>query len=197
MTPLTLKAFFADDDTQPIFDSCEPGAAEAAIRGAIKRAEKDAWPGLEKTCGELADRFFDVRLEKVLADGWGRLVDFAECLKRSRAAPQEVCRCHLLEHEIDADYEPRIEVVSDGVKVVARIPLRIGLSATIEGLELELRAGEIVAVCAGEISAEASFSIKGKTLIKRSSGPFPLPGRLDFRAGAAAPVAAEGEKVAA
>ena len=179
--PITLKAFFCDDAERPIVDCLDADEVMKAAREAAGELPRAVVPGFRKAFGGALDGLFEPRLDDILGRSWGKLQAVQEAVKATREDAAALAVIPLLDHRITSTHAPHIDLVW-GEKSLCRLAFSIALALELRGVELEVRQGRISALTSGHCLGEGVFGMAGQTLIKRSTPPLHLPGRLVFRA---------------
>jgi hypothetical protein len=131
-----------------------------------------AMPDLVSKIGEL----FNVELPDVLVVSWKKAGELQDALEESRKAPEQAFFLELAEHVITSEHHPYIEIRIAGVPLPKRIQFTVGLSATLKGVELMIKAGEIVEIQAGSCEFEGKVKYEDLTIADKKLGPIRLPG---------------------
>jgi hypothetical protein len=186
--PITLKAFFCDDQNRPIADFLDTTSLAKAAQDAAGDVPRAAVPGLQKAFGGALDGLFEPRLEDILAKSWGKLAAVQQAIKTTRDDPSGQIIIPVLDHRITSKHAPHIDLVL-GEKSLGRFAFDIALALELRGIELEVRRGRICRLKGGACLGEGVFAFAGQTLIKRATPAFDLPGRLAFDTAPADPEA--------
>lgn len=184
MSQVTLKTFFCDDASAPIYASCEAKAADAAVQAALKSVPKPVQGRLTESVRAALDEVFHIRLEDVLAGSWKKLTGVQDAIDATRLEAGKVVFVPLLEHKISSRHKPHIDVKL-GPKSVSRLVFDMALALELKSVELEIREGRIAGLRSGQCGGNGVFSFEGQDLIKKATPAFGLPGRLSFTPSAA------------
>jgi len=136
-----------------------------------------AMPDLVSKIGEL----FDVELPDLLIDSWKKAGEIQEALEESRKAPGQVTILELAGHTVSSEHHPYIEIRIAGVPLPKRIQFTVGLSATLKGVELRIKGGEIVEIETGSCEFEGKVKYEDLTIADKKLGPIRLRGLPTFR----------------
>lgn len=179
MSHLTLKTFFCDDASAPIYASCEARAADAAVQAALKSVPRPVQGRLQESVRSALDEVFHIRLDELLAGSWKKLTGVQDALEVTRLEAGKVVFVPLLEHKISSKHKPHIDVKL-GPKSVSRLVFDMALALELKSVELEVREGRIAGLRSGQCGGNGVFSFQGQDLIKKATPAFGLPGRLTF-----------------
>ena len=116
---------------------------------------------IETALEQAVDEALSVDVIDVLAGGWKRWDDLQKTVVESRKDDKPYV-IELVDHSIDVDYEPSIEVMMN-VLPVTKLDLKFGLSFSLSGFTLTLKRGSVIAVETGTLSSTAKFGTKSMT----------------------------------
>jgi len=181
-TAPTLNDVFSHDGESASSRLCDSDRL-AVLAHTVSREAGDHHPeALAKAAAEKLPALLDVPIGTVLARAWSSSRLLADFLKSIRESGDEPVRLPLREHTIASSHHPSVEVLVNE-KVIDRLDFEITVSLTLKGAVLEARRGRINAVHTGECIAAGEVAFEGVTLLKRESGPFELPGTIEFEGG--------------
>jgi hypothetical protein len=129
-----------------------------------------AMPDLISKIGEL----FNVELPDLLIVSWKKARELQDALAESKKAPEEVIFLELAEHVITSEHHPYIEIRIAGVPLPKRIQFTVALSATLKGVVLRIKGGEIVEIQAGCCDFEGKVKYEDLTIADKKVGPIEL-----------------------
>jgi hypothetical protein len=135
-----------------------------------------AMPDLVSKIGEL----FNVELPDLLVVSWKKAGELQDALAESRKAPEDVIFLELAEHVITSEHHPFIEIRIAGVSLPKRIQFTVGLSATLKGVVLRIKRGEIVEIETGSCEFEGKVKYEDLTIADKKLGPIHLRGLPTF-----------------
>ena len=135
-----------------------------------------AIPDLVLKIGEL----FNVELPHVLVTSWKKAGELQGALEESRKAPEQVILLELAEHVIASEHHPYIEIRIAGVPLPKRIQFTVALSATLKGVVLRIKGGEIVEIQTGSCEFEGKVKYEDLTIADKKLGPIRLRGLPTF-----------------
>lgn len=176
---LTLKSIFCADPDAPIADLLATDEAREALAEACKAAPAPLRAGLEKALTGSLDALFDVGLGSVLQASWSKLDVLRKAFEATLADPAKIVHVPLLDHKVASTHTPSIDLLL-GEKAVTKLEFAIVLALDLRGVQLDVRGGKIHGLAAGECEGQGTFSLAGQTLLRRSTPPLKLPGRLVF-----------------
>jgi hypothetical protein len=179
MTELTLKTFFCDDPSSPIYGRCEADVARKALDAAVGAVPPAARTAMTDCVQGAIDEVFQIGLADVLGGAWKKLDAVRDGLALTRLDAGKVVLVPLLEHKITSKHEPHIDLML-GPKSVGRLAFEIALTLSLKGVELDLREGRIAGLKAGYCKGQGVFSIKDQELIKKDTKAFALPLTMVF-----------------
>jgi hypothetical protein len=131
-----------------------------------------AMPDLVSKIGEL----FNVELPDVIVVSWKKAGELRDALEESRKAPEEVIFLELAEHVITSEHHPEIEIRIAGIPLPKRIQFTVKLSATLKGVVLRIKGGEIVEIEMGSCEFEGKVKYEDLTIAEKKLGPIELRG---------------------
>jgi hypothetical protein len=177
--PVTLKAFFCDDEGQPVADCLDAGSLLAAANEAASGLPRAALPGLAKAMDGALEGLFTPRLDDILGRSWTKVQAVADALKATAADPAALAVVPLLDHAVTSKHSPKIDLVVAEQSLCA-LAFDITLALQLKGVMLQVRGGRIAALTAGACEGQGTVALAGKTLLTKKTPAFALPGRLDF-----------------
>jgi hypothetical protein len=178
-TPVTLKAFFCDDEGKPVADCLDAGSLIAAANEAASGLPRAALPGLAKAMDGALEGLFTPRLDDILARSWGKLQAVSDALKATATDPAALAVVPLLDHAITSKHTPKIDLVV-AEQALCTLAFDITLGLQLKGVLLQVKGGRIAGLTAGACEGQGTLALAGKTLISKKTPAFALPGRLDF-----------------
>jgi len=131
-----------------------------------------AMPDLASKIGEL----FNVGLPDLLVVSWKKAGELQDALEESRQSPEEVIFLELAEHVITSEHHPFIEIRIGGVLLPKKIQFTVALSATLKGVVLRIKGGEIVEIQAGSCEFDGKVKYEDLTIAEKKVGPLKLLG---------------------
>lgn len=179
MTDLTLRTFFCDDPSSPIYASCEADAAKKAVDAAVGAVPLAARTAMTDCVRGAIDDVFQISLADVLGGAWKKLDAVRDGLALTRLDASKVVLVPLLEHKVTSKHEPHIDLMM-GAKSIGRLEFGIALTLNLKGVELDLREGRIAGLKAGYCKGQGVFSVKDQELIKKDTKAFALPLTMRF-----------------
>ena len=135
-----------------------------------------AMPDLVSKIGEL----FNVELPDLLVVSWKKAGELQDALEESRKAPEQTIFLELAKHVISSEHHPDIEIRIAGVPLPKRIQFTVGLSATLKGVVLKIKGGEIVEIQTGSCEFEGKVKYEDLTIADKKVGPIRLQGLPTF-----------------
>lgn len=178
MTPLSLKAFFTEDETRPIADLLSPDAPGDLLK-SVAGLPPALLPGASKALSAALDGLFDISLGSVLQASWQGLAAVRDALKLTREDAEAKVLVPLLDHKITSSHKPHIDLVVGG-KSLGGLAFEIALVLELRGAQLEVAKGRLAGLGAGAVVGQGVFSFASQPLIQRTSPAFDLPGRIAF-----------------
>jgi hypothetical protein len=135
-----------------------------------------AMPDLVSKIGEL----FDIELPDLLVVSWKKAGELHDALEESMKAPEQTTFLGLAKHVISSEHHPEIEIRIAGVPWPKRIQFTVGLSATLKGVVLRIKGGEIVDIQTGSCEFEGKVKYEDLTIADKKVGPIRLQGLPTF-----------------
>lgn len=149
---------------------------ERAVEQEISESEFDA------SLPDLAEKvaaMLDIELPDLLVAAWKKQVQVADILEQSHASPEETFYVELVEHTVESEHQPTIELSVREV-VVKKMEFLLSLVLTLRGIILEIKAGTIREIQTGECTFEGRLNYRDLTLLQRASSPLHLPGNIQI-----------------
>jgi hypothetical protein len=132
---------------------------------------------------ELAARVasvLDTDLAAIVRTAWSKADAIRAGLEESSCHPDDRVVVPLATHDVKWSERPVLEVYL-GAAPLGRVELDVAADVEVRGGEVEIVAGRVERVLAGEWSAVATLSTGTTTLARRETGRRPLPGALSLR----------------
>jgi hypothetical protein len=167
---LTAESLSASLDDKTLLEAVGDGKKTPLPAGSL--------PGLR---GAVASRLWtalnDGSVAGACAGAWAKYADLMQCAKQTRDDPKSTQEVALAQHDFTFKLDPAFDVMLNGVNV-GSIPFSFTADCAVNGLELSLERGSIVAVRAGKLDCSAKIACAGTTIWTRDVGAVNLPGEL-------------------
>jgi len=178
-TWLDLRSLFSfPDPDAPVVPSNQWQEFQNRLGREIKTIK---WPAAMPDLVSKIGKLFNVELPDLLVVSWKKAAELQDALEESRKAPEQVIFLELAEHVIKSEHHPYIEIRIAGVPLPKRIQFKVGLSATLKGIELMIKGGEIVEIETGSCEFEGKVKYEDLTIADKKLGPIRLRGLSTFR----------------
>lgn len=134
--------------------------------------------------GGKLNELLDVNLAAVVAGAWNKHQELVKYCDSSKYRPNETVKLALVGHKIRSNHKPRVDFVVNGVKT-GELKFDVNLTLSLEGLELSIRAGRIMAVRIGTCKAAGEILLEGMRIAEQSSKKFELGDEISLGEGIA------------
>lgn len=176
------QLFFAEEPVIPDKrrNQLEAAAQMAALRGAVKKAEKELrWPLVEDEIWKSFARLLAMPVKPLLVRGWEKHLEIRKYLDKSATAPEETFLVPLARHTLRSEHKPSIELFLNQ-QPLGDLTFQITLALAFEGAVLAIQDGRIREAQTGTCLASGKISCEGVVLIEKATEKIPLPGRVVF-----------------
>lgn len=184
-TQATLEGFFALERARASGDASLEQVDAAASTAKVKQTLADAakghsWAAASDEIQNQVSGLLDVSMLDIVVRAWNENKLFERFLNPDEYDPNETFQVSLKKHTIRSKHQPHIDVTLNG-KLLGRIDFQIELALTLEGVILTIRGGRVHEVQLGKAQGSGTLKCENLILLKRSSGPVELPGKIRFQ----------------
>ena len=172
---LTLNWFFAEASESPA-DALE------VIKDKLDDIENVEWKTLSNEVLAQLDQLLDIDLGKLIFSAWERYRLLRKYCDKEAYPPEETAFVPLAEHKIQSTHRPFVEIMINDTPV-GRLDFDIRLTLDLEGLELKVRDGKVMAITAGSCRGSGTLKCGDVLLKEQKTREFALPGSIDFGEG--------------
>ena len=172
--PKTLGGFFMLDHSREnaknIIESSELKAQFKGIPNISINAMKDA-------LFEALRPALDISSQEIILKSWSKFAEIQALADPEQTPPDMDVVKPLAKHRIESKHNPRLEILLDEKKI-GELKLGVVFSAELEGFILKARAGQILEIRTGFLTAKGTLNLFTQELIEKASEPYALPGRI-------------------
>jgi hypothetical protein len=171
VAPVTARAFLFGEG-RPAADRLgeqlhEHGVARSALHG-VRALSASATRAVDREIGVVTDGLLDMDLGDALVAGWQRYTALTEAARRTWASPGGAEVVALATHTVTSTYRPTVDVYVDELKVnTVEVVLTARFDLT--GAAAVVRAGDLVALEAGECQVTVTLDVEGARLAERKA----------------------------
>lgn len=130
------------------------------------------------------DDLLGIEVRDILLRAWEKYEDLAQYADPQRYSPDELVVLPLMEHAITSIHRPSIEVEFSR-RLKKNIPFTITTEFSLSGFMLEIQAGKIMKIFAGQCQGSGSVCCMNTCLYRKESTKINLPGAIDLGEGIA------------
>jgi hypothetical protein len=185
-SPTTLNHFFlfnAQNLAQEKLASLESSEMITALRESLsQKARGITWPVAFDNILQGIKELLDVRLEDILVAAWNTTRELAKYHDPEKYAPNETVLVHLVEHTINSQLHPALEVLINDI-VVEKIDFIIKLALSFQGIILKIKEGKIKEIMPGSCKGKGKLSLGNFDLIEEETKTFILPRSINLGEG--------------
>ncbi len=179
----TLNDVFSDKRsaaTPAVYSALEDRAAIKARTENVRRSGVNlpASMLLKRALGRL-DALLDIDIKAILVGAWSRTREIRDYGERSRKEPTKEFLVSLAEHVVRSQHRPYLEIVING-NPDGRITFDVDAKLKLEGFQLVIRDGRILAVTTGSCEGSGEARLEGIIIMEQTGRRIQLPGRLDL-----------------
>lgn len=157
--PVTARSFLLGDRVP------ETGPVRAEGLGRLTRA---AGESLRGQVGTVVAGMLELDLADLLLAGWRRYTALQDAGRSTTAAPGSSAVVDLATHRVTATYEPRVDVLLDGL-AVAHVDAALRVQFDVTALAATVRHGRLVDLRGGRCTVTAELSVEGVPLAHRQA----------------------------
>lgn len=182
-TPITLAELFRSSEQEgPSDRQILVAQTGDNLRAQIDDVPEVGWGPLEEEVGNSLDQLLDVRISDIFAGAWTKLEELQEYRDGKKHPADETSIVPLHRHTIKSSHKPKIRIYS-GQTEIATLEFSVDAQFEVAMANLKVRGGRIIEVDAGEYKMTGKISLAGKTLLKKSTRAYQLPGHLSLGEG--------------
>lgn len=185
-SPITLNHFFLFDAQnlgQDKLAGLEASEMIAGLRSSLsQKAGGITWPVACDNILQGIKELLGVKLEDILAGAWEKTRELAKYRDPEKYRPEEIILVHLVEHTINSELHPMLEVVINDL-VVEKIELSIKLALSFKGIILKIQAGKIKEILPGSCKGKGNLAWGKFVLLEEETKTFTLPQSIDLGEG--------------
>ena len=175
---LTIADLFGLGDHSPkLATGLDPEEFKAMQERAKALGEPVSWNDMRSEIGDVMTDALRTNVLGAWVSAWQTCKEVTDKTEKSHNFPDTPVSCTLAEHSIDSTLHPYVEV-SYGQKVIQRIDFEVTLSTQIDGLILNLKAGNLVSIQPGRCECSGTITMQGVDLLERKLAEVNLPGNL-------------------
>ncbi len=182
----TLNDVFPDKRgaaTPAVYSALEDSAEIIARTEDVRRSgvELPASMLLKRALSGL-DALLDIDIKTILVGVWSRAREIRDYGERSRKEPTKEFLVSLAEHVVRSEHRPYLEIVLNG-DPDGRITFDVNVNLRLEGFQLVIRNGRILAVTTGACEGSGEIRLEGIVVFEARNCCIQLPGRFDLGEG--------------
>ena len=136
---------------------------------------------------EVTGRFgelLDIRLTDILAGAWCKYRSLRKYADRQHYPPEESVVVPLVEHDIQSDHSPFIEVVINDTPVL-KLTFSVDLALHVDSAVVRIQDARIREIRPGSVNVKGSIAYGPAVIVERKSSTLTLPGAIDLGEGIA------------
>lgn len=141
------------------------------------------WPAAMPDLMQKTLELFDVEIPELLNIAWNKGTSLQKVLGESRNSPDETQYLELIEHTIESEHHPYIEIQVKNVPI-KKIEITVVLLIILKGFILKIREGRIREIQTGSCEIEGRAECLGETIAEKKLELFKLPGSITIADGA-------------
>jgi len=182
----TLNHFFLFDVqnlTQEKLANIESSGEIAALREILsQKAREIPWPLAFGDILRGIKELLDVKLQDILVGAWEKTQELLIYRDPEKYPPNDTILVHLVEHTINSELHPTLEVVVNEL-VVGKIKFIINLALNLKGVILKIKGGKIKEILPGSCKGKGSLAWEKFVLLEEETKTFILPQSLKLGEG--------------
>ena len=156
----------ADDSSSGLHDLVSLKVTEAKIEPSV----------LVDAVMEQIDSLLDIEVAEVIASAWSKAKQLQEYRDPARHPPGELATVSLVEHTIQSEYQPSIDMLINS-KSVESLSIKVSVELTLAALILEIRDAYITAIRPGLGRANGRVAWTDVVFLELETQDIELPGR--------------------
>ena len=137
------------------------------------------WVGKVPDLTQKVAELFGIPIPDVLISAWNQAGTLRKYRDRSKYGPDEVVYVALVDHTVEMNCEPTLKI-RIGETVEKKIVFTLAASLHLNGCEVKVKDGKILAVKAGTCQVKLSMKVAGADLLDKDFDPVSLPGSYDL-----------------
>ena len=157
------------------------GAADAADDRweAVEKRISEEVKGIKWTAAmsDLVPKICDlleIKVDDVLLRAWKKAAEIRTAIEQSKLTPEQTTYLELVEHTINSEHKPSIDVKLKGTKINT-IALLVQLGFKLQGFVLKIKNGAITELQAGHCEVKGTIKFSGLTIAEKKLAPIRLP----------------------
>lgn len=171
---INLKPLLLGDAPSAAISMCTGAASATAQRGLAVVLD---WAPIATDIGGKIEEMFDIPLVGMMIGAWKDFRELKECADSDKHPPDERITLSLVDHALEASFEPHIDIAISGLPTV-RIDFEISAEIEFEGIELTIENAVVRSLRIGSCQAAAKVKCEGAVIFERSSRRLELPGEM-------------------
>ena len=176
--PITLNHFFLFDPqylAQNKLSGLESSEEIVALRNNLsQKARGISWSAAFGDIFQGIKELLDVKLEDILVEAWKKTQELSKYRDPEKYRPNEIVLVHLVEHTINSELRPTLEVVVNNL-VVEKIEFIIKLALSFKGIILKIKSGKIKEILPGSCKGKGNLAWGKFVLLEEETKSFTLP----------------------
>jgi hypothetical protein len=184
--PITLNHFFrfdAQNLPQDRLSGLESSEEIASLRNNLsQKARGISWSVALGDILQGIKELLDVKLEEILAEAWKKTQELSKYRDPGKYRPNETVLVHLVEHTINSEHHPKLEIVVNNL-VVEKIEFIIRLALSFKGVVLKIRNGKIREILPGSCHGKGYLAWGKFVLLEEETKSFALPRSINLGEG--------------
>ena len=188
-TTFTLNQLFELDKVELSGEAMEKMMSKESAARLAKQFEEKAGPTWNSVRQQLPNQlktFLDIDVAEILIGVWNKSKELQKYRDPVKYPPEEVSLVSLLKHEIESTHQPYVDVLLNG-RSIAKVHFEIKVELTLEGVELQIQGGRIMAIKTGDCSANGAIKCEGASLLEKKTKTMALPGVINLGEGIVIP----------
>jgi len=177
-SPITLKDFFLFDTrnlAQDRLSDIEVSGEFVTLRNNLAQKTRGiTWPLAFGDILQGIEEVLKVKLEDILVGAWKKTRELRKYRDPEKYPPTETVLLHLVEHTINSELHPALEVVVNDL-AVEKIQLIIKLALNFNGIILKIKGGKIIEILPGSCKGTGNLSWGKFVLLEEQTKTFTLP----------------------
>ena len=157
--PTLRTILFGDDPREAV-----PRRGWTAFRDTLSHVRPEMRPVVERELAAAVAGLLDVDISEPLVSGWRTHSKLREAARQTAGDRRATEIVSLAAHRIESSYEPRVDLIVNGVKV-ATVEVTIELTVEVVGLLTTVRAGRLTALHSGRCIAHLALLFAGVELL--------------------------------
>lgn len=131
-------------------------------------------PDLVKNIGEL----LNIPIPDLFIDSWKKGKAIQDALSESKQSPEKTIEIELVDHTIESEHKPYIEIRIKGIPQPKKINFIIEVSFDLKGFILKIQNGSICEIQPGTCEITGTFKCENILIAEKKSETFKLPGSI-------------------